>query len=120
MRINRFVTIAVCALVLSALTVRSLVARQAAPIRWEYARLTPGLPATRSNDKPLGYQACLASDAEWTCRPFASDGNPDEALRRALVVLGAEGWELVSAIDETEQLSYPKGLTYLLKRQKSQ
>ena len=119
MRTSRFLIAAGVAVALCALTVPSLGARQEVTTGWEYARLTPGLPSKPSAMKPLGYRACLAGEAEWTCREFESKDNQDEALRRALSTLGSEGWELVSAIDETETLSYPKGLTYLLKRHKN-
>ena len=62
----------------------------------------------------IGYQACLATTAEWTCRRFAPTGSPDGALRTMLATLGSEGWELVSVFDEA---SASGGMTYLFKRQ---
>jgi hypothetical protein len=112
---------AVVALAAIAFMVPSLVARQQTVTRWEYLRITPGLPSPvatfdMSQDR-LGYQACQAKDTEWKCRDFESKDNQDDALRSALATLGAEGWELVSTVAQAEGVSYPSGLTYLLKRQ---
>jgi hypothetical protein len=93
-------------------------ARQREAVRFEYLRLTPGLPQPNPAVMHLreGYQGCAARAAKWVCREFETDeGSP--ALAHALAALGAEGWELVSAIDETEHQSYPRGLTYVFKRQ---
>ena len=86
--------------------------------RFQYLRLTPGVPQPGPLDtRPQhGYQACEAKPKAWSCRTFKA-AHPDDGLRDAMTTLGAEGWELVSAVDEAEHLSYPKGLTYLFKRQ---
>jgi hypothetical protein len=92
--------------------------------RFEYLRLTPGLPLPAHlngqvidpSKLPRGYQACLAKPADWECRQFGAPTS-DEALRRALTTLGAERWELVSVIEQSPNVGWPEGMTYLFKRQ---
>ena len=114
---------AVSAVVLiAALSAPSLIARQQSVARFEYLRLTPYLgtvvPIRGASTSPAGvmkpgsasmtpggFRACIAASAEWTCRNFSDDG-----FRTALVALGNEGWELVSADAETPG-------AYLFKRQ---
>ena len=112
---------AIAALAAVAFTIPTLTARQRSTTKWEYVRLTPGLRFGMDYDmsqRPMGYQACEARDAAWKCRDFksADQQSNDDALRRALATLGAEGWELVSTIDQSGNIVYPVGLTYLLKR----
>ena len=112
----------IAALAAIAFTIPTLTARQQAATKWEYLRLTPGLRLGMDYDmsqRPMGYRACEAKDAAWKCRDFksADQQSNDDGLRRALATLGAEGWELVSSIDQQGNVAYPVGLTYLLKRQ---
>ena len=107
-------------LVLVALVASTVLARQSPPpTRWEYLQLVPGLPSTGEALQPAGYRACQAAGSGWTCRSFETqkDADAQDALPRARASLGADGWELVTAIDQTIHLSYPKGLTYMFKRQ---
>ncbi len=105
--------VALCALMTAAFA-PALLARAQGSGGFDYMRLTPGLAGTTER---LGYRACLATTNQWTCREFEGD-DYDSGLRTALTSLGNERWELVSLIDETQNLSRPKGLTYVLKRQK--
>jgi hypothetical protein len=84
--------------------------------RFDYLRVTPYLPDPL-NPARVAYRACVAASTEWTCREFESKDSPDAPLRTTLATLGQEGWELVSAVDETPDVSLPDGLTYLFKRQ---
>ena len=113
---------AIAALAAIAFTIPTLMARQQVATSGRYLRLTPGLRFGMDFDmsqRPMGYQACEAKDAAWKCRDFksADQQSNDDALRRALATLGAEGWELVSTIEQSGTVVYPVGLTYLLKRQ---
>jgi hypothetical protein len=83
--------------------------------RFEYLRVTPYL-SRPMNPVQVAYRACVAATSEWTCRDFDSKENSNAPLRTALATLGQEGWELVSAVDETPSESIPEGLTYLFKR----
>jgi hypothetical protein len=111
----------------AALSAPSLIARQQNIARFEYLRLTPYLgtvtsiqPSTTSPSgamtpgsaslTPGGVRACVAASAEWTCRRFDGQASADDGFRTALVTLGSEGWELVSADAETPG-------AYLFKRQ---
>ena len=91
----------------------------AATGQFAYLHLAPGLPAADGQLQPAGYKACEATAVEWKCRQFPSaDEKPsDDGLRRAITALGLEGWEMVAVFDETAKLSYPKGQTYVFKRQ---
>ncbi len=95
--------------------------------RFEYLRLTTynGVvtsvrPASTSPDgltmtpasasmTPGGVRACIAAHAQWTCRNFEGQASRDDAFRTALVTLGNEGWEIVSADGDTGE--------YIFKRQ---
>jgi hypothetical protein len=97
--------------------VPGVTARPEAAARFEYMRLTPGLPPNAKSATPEGYMACVAGAGGWVCRQFgATDTDHEAGLRSALATLGSEGWELVSMTDETQNLGYPKGLTYVFKR----
>jgi hypothetical protein len=112
------------AIVGTALFAPSLAARAQSP-RFEYLHLRPyGVippsvpqPGVIRVERPA-YRACVATTPEWTCRPFEPDANTsvnsDDALRLALLTLGNEGWEMVSAVDDTRD----DALTYLFKRQR--
>lgn len=112
---------AIVALAAIALTVPSLIAKQQTATKWEYLRLAPGLAGEIIDMSQHGYQACEATEVEWRCREFKSGSRTsgDDALRRALATLGAEGWELVSTVDTARDgVVYPWGMTYVLKRQR--
>lgn len=114
-----FASIVVLAAV--AFTIPSLSAEQQTTARWEYLRLAPGLAGEIVEMSQHAYQACEATEAEWRCRDFKSGSQTsgDDGLRRALATLGAEGWELVSTVDtQRNGVTYPVGMTYLLKRQR--
>ena len=104
----------------------SLTARAQSP-RFEYLHLSPYGVISPSAPRPgvirverPAYRACVATSPEWTCRPFEPDANTpvnsDDALRLALHTLGNEGWEMVSAVDDTPDKD--DGMTYLFKRQR--
>jgi hypothetical protein len=105
---------------IAALSAPSLVARQQSVVRFEYLRLTPYLGAVQQVGTTItasnsfgGVRACVATSAEWACRNFQAPSASEDATRTALVTLGNEGWELVSA-------GYVDGQTsgaYLFKRQ---
>jgi hypothetical protein len=90
-----------------------------AETRWGYLTVTPGVSARPGDAAPSGYRACQATLERWSCREFrsapAADNN--DVLAKVLTTLGDEGWELTSVLDETKQLSQPRGLTYIFKRQ---
>ena len=99
------------------LSVPATHARQTTPAQFVYLRLSPGLPPRDGQTQRQGYRACEAMLSEWNCREFASrTGDPEDGLRRAMATLGTEAWEMVAVIDQTADLSYPKGPTYLFKR----
>ena len=103
-----------------ALTVPTIDARSSAATgQFAYLHLSPGLPAADGQLQPAGYKACEATAVEWKCRQFPSrDEKPsDDGLRQAMTTLGLEGWEMVAVFDDTGNLSYPKGQTYVFKRQ---
>lgn len=111
------VAVVAAALTWNVAFVPSLHARPNAP-RFEYVRVTPYLFVRAEGQgvvERVGYRACVATSTEWTCRQFESTEPSDVALRTALVTLGNEGWELVSAVDETPSEVH-RGLTYLFKR----
>ena len=104
--------------VVAAMFAPSVIAQQGMQ-QLDYVRVTPYLFTV--SDGPdrvrewVGYRACQAANSEWTCRKFESTESGDVALRTALVTLGNERWELVSAVQETRAANLP-GLTYLFKR----
>ena len=116
--------VAVVAVVTTMLT-PSLILRAQGTTRFEYARVTPYIERTvaeRPNNSPwntvqerIGYRACVAGVKGWACQEFKPTESND-ALRIALVQLGADGWELVSAAPEDGNVNTP-ALTYLFKRQ---
>jgi hypothetical protein len=85
----------------------------------DYMRLTPYIFSVPDGPKAVrewvGYRACQAASSEWTCRTFESTQPRDSGLRTALVTLGNERWELVSAVRESGDANLP-GLTYVFKR----
>jgi hypothetical protein len=104
--------------VVAAMFAPSVVAQQGVQ-QLDYVRVTPHIFTV--SDGPnrarewVGYRSCQAAHSEWTCRKFESTESGDVALRTALVTLGNERWELVSAVQETRGENLP-GLTYLFKR----
>jgi len=111
--------VAVVAVVTATLT-PSLIVRAQGTTRIEYARVTPYLDrtsvASNAVQERTGYRACVAGSNEWACREFKPSESSADALRIALVQLGNEGWELVSAVEEDPSFN-TRGLTYLFKRQ---
>jgi hypothetical protein len=97
----------------------SLVVRAQGTTRFEYARVIPYVDTIKgptSWQQRLGYSACVAGADGWTCRDFKEASSAD-ALRTALVQLGNDGWELVSAAQEEQNNILKNGaLTYLFKR----
>ena len=97
----------------------STTVRAQGPTGLEYLRMTPYVTVTpvaaNAVQESRGYRACAAGTAEWRCRDFQSPKSSAEALRTALVTLGNEGWELVSAVEEDPAFN-TRGLTYLFKR----
>jgi hypothetical protein len=102
----------------------SLMARQQPIAQFEYLQVSPYVVQHPQGPQAVierpAYRACVAGGAEWTCRQFEpSSSDPrgvDTALRVTLATLGNEGWELVSAIDQTPDRD--GGLIYLFKRQR--
>jgi hypothetical protein len=117
--------VAVVAAVTGMLT-PSLIVRAQGTTRFEYARVTPYIERTVAegpNNSPwntvqerIGYRACVAGVKGWACQEFKPTESSTDALRIALVQLGNEGWELVSAAPEDGNVNTP-ALTYLFKRQ---
>lgn len=104
MRKSLFVVVAVVA---TGLFGSSLVARNQAPARFEYTQLTPyselvplQLPLRGQGWSRVGYRACVAASAEWTCRDF-KESSVDAGYRTALATLGREGWELITPYHES-------------------
>ena len=96
----------------------SLVVRAQSPTRFEYARVTPYvdvLTEKSSRHERTAYRACVAAADGWACRDFKND-SPTDTLRTALVQLGNEGWELVSAAQEEQNNTFNGALTYVFKR----
>lgn len=105
--------------VVTAMFLRSPVARAQSATRIEYVRVAPygaqvPVAANAVQDR-LGYRACVAGLNEWSCRDFPPTVSSTDALRTALATLGNEGWELVSAVGDDPGLN-KSGLTYLFKR----
>jgi len=110
-------SLAVVLVAITAMFAPALTAQQGGT-RFEYLKVTPYIFRTPQGSgiiEHIGYRACLAASSDWTCREFTSLEPSDAALRAALVTLGDEGWELVSAVDERLHLAHT-GLTYLFKR----
>jgi hypothetical protein len=84
---------------------------------FEYLRITP-YTAHRTirpgvMTETTQYRACTARSAERDCCSFEAQTS-DESIRTALLAVGNEGWELVSAAIASE---HDRGLTYRFKRQ---
>ena len=99
-----------------------LAARAQTTSRIEYARVTPYMVSFQKSPNHVqpryGYRACVAATSEWKCREFAPTDASTGSLRTTLAILGNEGWELVSAVNDDPVASNPTGLlTYLFKRQ---
>ena len=118
------ISLALVAVALTATFASSLSVRAQSAQRFEYVRVTPYMAripvAANAVQERIGYRACVARISEWVCQEFPPTEPSTEPLRNALVNLGNDGWELVSAVEE-----YPvfgtqfgaNGLTYLFKRQ---
>ena len=76
----------------AAVSASSLFARAQGAARFDYLRLSPGLPGGMEIPPTarVGYQACLATYVEWKCREFESKDSSDGGLRAALTTLGNE------------------------------
>ena len=112
------VTMLCVVLLVTAFAYGDAIRAQAVITPFEYLRVTPfsvsvpiGLDRISLRE---GYRACLAAETEWSCREFRPTTTSDSALRTVLATLGAEGWELVSAVKEDGPTA---ALTYLFKRQ---
>ena len=116
---------AVIVAVVGTIIAPSLVVRAQGTTRFEYARVTPyiersvaegpNIPQWKTVLERIGYRACVAGVKGWACQEFKPTESND-ALRIALVHLGTDGWELVSAAPEVGNVNTPE-LTYLFKRQ---
>jgi hypothetical protein len=109
--------------ILTAAFTPSIIVRAQGAQRFEYVRVTPyiaTIPVGSRVTQRVGYRACIARANEWTCQEFQPTDPTSEPLRNALVNLGNEGWELVSAVDEYSGFANQFGanqLTYVFKRQ---
>jgi hypothetical protein len=107
----------VVAVVFAALSMPAVTAQSQRSASFEYLRMTPyqALRTIRPGmmSSTTQYRACTARSAQWDCRDFEAQTS-DESLRTALLAVGNEGWELVSAAIASEQ---DLGLTYMFKRQ---
>lgn len=95
----------VAAVVVAGLFGSSLIARNQSTARFEYTQLTPFselIPHAKFGQvwSRVGYRACVAASAEWTCRDF-KESSADEGYRTALATLGREGWELITPYHES-------------------
>ena len=118
-------TFAAVVAVVGAMVTPSLVVRAQGTTRFEYARVTPynertvaegpNISPWKTVQERIGYRACVAGVKGWACQEFKPTESND-ALRIALVQLGTDGWELVSAAPEGGNVNTP-ALTYLFKRQ---
>ena len=115
-------SLALAAALAAVVTAQTLTARAQTTGKFEYVRVTPHVQQiqqpNRTTFRFVGYQACVAAAAEWTCQTFESSESATIALREMLVTLGNDGWELVSTVSEDPDL-YPDRLTYMFKRQKN-
>jgi len=120
--------VAVIVAIVGAMVAPSLIVRAQGTTRFEYARLTPydertvaegpDISMWKTVKERTGYRACVAGSKGWACQEFKPTESND-ALRIALVQLGTDGWELVSAVSAASEdgtLNTP-ALTYLFKRQ---
>jgi hypothetical protein len=95
---------------------RSVLARTQSSGRFEYTKVAAYSALVQHAQlgqvwSRVGYRACQATSADWTCRDFAPENSADAGLRTALVTLGSEGWELV-VLDHDEGI----GQTFWFKR----
>lgn len=114
--------------VVAATLAPSFVVRAQGTPRFEYARVipyeernhvqvpSPDLGVTTAVQERVGYRACIARPTDWACREFKPTVTSADALRTALMQLGNEGWELVSAAQEEQNNVLNGALTYLFKR----
>ena len=93
---------------------------KAAP-RFEYLDLTPTVMSPAGPNIRFTYSACIArTDLNLACRSFESRVSARHAQQTALATLGAEGWELVSAMGSAwNPFEDPTLKDYVFKRQKS-
>jgi len=90
--------------VVAALFASSLIVRAQGAQRFEYVRVAPYMAripvGANAVQERIGYRACVARISEWACQEFPPTEPSTEPLRNALVSLGNDGWELVSAVEE--------------------
>lgn len=110
----------VAVVVVAALFTPSRAVRAQGATRIDYVRVAPYVVRTsvapNAVQERYGYRACVAGINDWACRDFQPTQSSIDALRTALVTLGNEGWELVSAVQE-DPTRGTFGLAYLFKRQ---
>ena len=117
------ISLALVAVVLTAMVTPSFIVRAQSAQRFEYVRVSPymaRIPVGNGVHERVGYRACVARISEWVCQEFPPTEPSTEPLRNALVNLGNDGWELVSAVEEYPSFGTQFGenkLTYLFKRQ---
>ena len=118
------ISLALVAVVLTVMVAPSFIVRAQSAQRFEYVRVTPYIAripvAANAVQERIGYRACAARLSEWVCQEFPPTEPSTEPLRNALVNLGNDGWELVSAVEEYPSFGTQfgaNGLTYLFKRQ---
>jgi len=118
------ISLALVAVALTATFASSLSVRAQSAQRFEYVRVTPYMAripvSPNAVQERIGYRACVARISEWVCQEFPPTEPSTEPLRNALVNLGNDGWELVSAVEEYPSFGTQfgaNGLTYLFKRQ---
>ena len=118
------ISLALVAVVLTVMVTPSFIVRAQSAQRFEYVRVTPYLAripvSANAVQERIGYRACVARISEWVCQEFPPTEPSTEPLRNALVNLGNDGWELVSAVEEYPNFGTQfgaNGLTYLFKRQ---
>lgn len=117
------ISLALVAVVLTAMFTSSFIVRAQSAQRFEYVRVTPYIAripvAASAVQERIGYRACAARLSEWVCQEFPPTEPSTEPLRNVLVNLGNDGWELVSAVgaDPGFDRFGTNGLTYLFKRQ---
>ena len=126
---NVWTAVVAMLVIAAALSTSSLSARQQGSGQFEYLQLAPVSRYVDSGANRvthvIGYRACIAEDADWSCRSFERTVIPppagvqwpnpaNEALGEALARLGREGWDLVSAVDDTPDRE--AGMVYVFKR----
>ena len=119
------ISLALVAVVLTAIV--RIIAHRSRPkrptirVRPKSRRTWRGLPVSANAvQERIGYRACVARISEWVCQEFPPTEPSTEPLRNALVNLGNDGWELVSAVEDYPHFGTQfgaNGLTYLFKRQ---